>query len=352
MNPQGRSPQLIVERRCAGVRPHYFEDGVLWATRGNRLVRSDDLGRSFTAVAQLVEGRKRFMARLRSVDRFTHVSPFVVVPTPDGAMAFSGSGTSLWRRGTDRFTPMDGPVDFRPLRRGVCPTPNGRVYVGEYRMNGGEHRTRPRDPVHIWCWDGAGWSVVWRFPEDTVRHVHAILPDSSGPDSFFVCTGDTDEESVIWRTSDGFATLTPWLSDGQTSRACDLVFTNDAVLWGIDSPLKTSGICRLNAGDTAPTRLRDVPGPVYYGGRNEAGHMWFGTSVEDGPSVTTNRVHLFASTDGGQAFHDAFSRRADSSPQLSVILFPRGVAPGDAVVFSLRATWRWEGQMVVGRLAG
>jgi hypothetical protein len=222
--------------------------------------------------------------------------------------------------------------------------------VGEYRHNGGEHRDAPRDPVHIWRFDGESWSVAWRFDADTVRHVHAVIQHPEEPGIFYVCTGDTHEESVIWVSMDGFETLDPWMHAGQKTRTCDLVFDSDALFWGVDSPLVESGICRLGGSDTEPEWICGVPGPVYYGGKNEAGHLWFGVSVEDGPSVTTDRVHLYASTDGGDSFSDHFSRRADASPQLSCMLFPRGVVPGDAVVFSLRATWRWEGQMVVGRL--
>ena len=341
---------LTIERRCRGVLPHYFDQGVLWATRGNRLLRTDDLGLTFEPVARLGDGSVRVISRARSLDRFAHVSPFVVVPLADGALAFSGRTVSRWRRGTVSFVPLDSPIDFRPMRRGVCVTRDGGVYVGEYRDNGGEHPTTTRERVRIWHFDGASWTVAWVFPEGTVRHVHAIVADPSRAGSFFVCTGDTDAESVIWHTTDDFGSLTPWRSAGQQTRTCDLVFAHDAVLWGIDSPLETSGICRWTATNGVAERLCDTPGPVYYGGCNEAGHVWFGSSVEPGPAVTSDRVHLFASRDGARSFADVFSRRADRSPQLSCLLFPRGTAPGSAVVFSLRATWRWEGQMVVGRL--
>ena len=343
--------QLTIERRCRGVLPHYFADGVLWATRGNHFVCSRDLGASFERVARLVDGSGRALSRVRAIDRFAHITPFAVVPVSDGAVAFAGRGMSRWLHGSERFVPMDSPVDFRPMRRGVCAARDGSLYVGEYRDNGGEHRTVPRAAVHIWRFDGAEWSTAWQFPVDTVRHVHAVIEHPRQAGTFFVCTGDTDAESVIWRTTDDFATLVPWRSGGQQTRTCDLVFLDDGVVWGIDSPLETSGVCRVDSDDDPVQRLCDTPGPIYYGGQNEAGQVWFGTSVEPGPSVVTDRVHLYASADGGRRFTDVFSRRADRTPQLSSILFPRGTAPGAAVVFSLRATWRWEGQMVVGRLS-
>jgi len=341
--------RLKVERLCKGVLPHVFVDGSLLATRGNELLRSTDLGASWCTVAQVYDrGDKRAVSsRLRPIDRFLHHSPFLVVPHDSGLLAFCRDGLRHLMVGASHFVPLASPIDFRPMRRGVCATSSGAVLVGEYRHNGGEARVQPRDPVHIHRWDGQDWDVAWTFPEDTVRHVHAIVEHPRRPGEVYVCTGDTDAESVIWRTTDGFETLTPWISEGQVSRACDLQFVDNDVLWGIDSPLKPSAICRFD-GEVA--RLTETPGPVYFGGHNAAGEIWFGTSVEAGPSVKTDRVHVFASVDGGRTFHDCFQRTADKLPQLSVVHIPSGTVPDDHVVVYLRATWRWEGCMVVGRL--
>ena len=341
--------RLKVERRCRHVLPHTFVDGALIATRGNHLIRSTDLGASWETVARIYDrtDARAVSSRLRPIDRFVHHSPFLVVPHPDGMLAFTGGGLRHLPAGASHFVALDSPVDYRPMRRGVCVTASGVVLVGDYRHNGGEERLVPRETVHIHRWDGAAWTTAWTFPEDTVRHVHAIVEHPARPGELYVCTGDTDAESVIWRTTDDFQTLTPWVTAGQVSRACDLHFVEDDLLWGVDSPLKPSAICRF---DGELHRLQETPGPVYFGGRNEAGAMWFGTSVEAGPSVTTDQIHLFASTDGARSFHDCFSRTADKLPQLSVVHVPTGVVPGDRVVIYLRATWRWEGCMVVGRL--
>lgn len=342
--------RLEVERRCRGVRPHYFEGRWLYATRGNRWVRTADLGRTFEPLARVHTDTRRLVARVRAVDRLLHASPFCVVPTPSGAMAFSGQGARLWRRGAAHFTALDGPVDFRPMRAGVGLAPDGSVLVGEYRDNGGEVPQRPRDPVHVWRWRDGVWSVAWRFRSGQVRHVHAVVAHPDLPDTFFVCTGDADAESVVWVTDDDFATLRPWLSAGQVSRTCSLELVGGRVVWGIDSPLETSGVCSAAFPDTAVVRHTDTEGPIYYSGRNAAGHVWFGVSVEPGPAVHTDRVQVVASVDGAQTFERVFSRRADPTPQLSCILSPRGISPENTVVFFLRATMRWDGQLVVARL--
>jgi len=339
--------RLKVDRLCKGVLPHVFVDGALLATRGNALVRSSDLGESWSTLARVYSDRRAVSAGIRSIDRFVHHSPSVVLPHDSGLLAFCRDGVRHLLTGASSFVALDSPIDFRPMRRGVCSASSGMVYVGEYRHNGGEERVAPRDPVHIHRWDGNRWDIAWTFPEDTVRHVHAIVEHPLRRGEVYVCTGDTDSESVIWRTTNAFATLTPWISEGQASRACDLQFVGDDLLWGIDSPLMPSAICRH---DGTLRRLEETPGPVYFGGRNEAGELWFGTSVEAGPSVKTDQLHVFASMDGGESFHDCFQRTADKLPQLSVVHIPSGVVPGDYVVVYLRATWRWEGCMVVGRL--
>lgn len=342
--------KLEVIRRCSGVFPHAFSGPVLWASRGNAVCTSTDLGVTWRRRASVHSGAAAWVAGVRAVDRFVHVSPFVLVPLVDGgALAWSRGGLRRLWPGEHTFRPLDSPITFRPMRRGICTLSNGDVLVGEYRDNGGEVPRQPRKPVTIWRLRDGLWSEAWVFPAGSVRHVHALVPDPRVTGRVYVLTGDTDSEAAIWRTDDNFGSLAPYYAKGQHSRACDLLFSGDDLVWGIDSPLQTSGVLRAGVDRTQAAWLCTTQGPVYYGGQNEAGHMWFGTSVETGPSVTTRKVQVVASRDGW-AFSEAFSRSADRLPQLSQVHIPAGTAPGDAVVFSLRATWRWENSMVVGRL--
>ncbi|MEL6343548.1 MAG: hypothetical protein AAFV53_10465 [Myxococcota bacterium] len=347
--------KLSIVRKCHGYRPHFFDEDGLWATRGDGLYCSPDLGRSWRHHASIQGGRSALIARFRVADRLLHASARQVVRLGDGGMvAFTGTRQHHLPPGARRFSPMPaGPVDYRPVRRGVNVDADGRLQVGDYRDNFGEDPgENVREPVHIRrCMDPARgvWETLYTFGPGTVRHVHAVIDDPFVPGRSWVCTGDTDEESVISYSDDGLQTLTPFAAEGQRSRAVDLLFTPTHLIWGVDSPLQQSGVVRKPRDGGATEWLQDTPCPVYYGAQNEAGHLFMTTCVEPGPAVTSDRVEVYASTDGVR-FESVLSRRADPSPQYAQIFVPHGIAPGDHMVVYFRATVRWENTMVVGRL--
>ena len=337
-------------RTLRGTLAHAAVDGVLWLSRGDRLFTSRDLGATLEPAGRVWGGLRGALAGLRPLDRFAHRAPDLVLPTPDGgAVAFAAHAMLHRAPGAPAFRPVPGPVDFRPMRRGACVSADGRVWVGEYRDNGGEVAARPRDPVHIWAWDGAAWAVAWRFPAGAVRHVHAVVPDRTRPGRFWVCTGDGDAESRIWQTDDAFGTLAPRVAAGQDSRACDLLPGPDGLCWGVDSPLRPSAIVAEGPPGAPPRRLAETPGPVYFAAENESGHRIFSTSVERGPSVRAWRVGVWAAAPGGR-WARVLARTADPLPQVSLAHLPTGRLPGDSLVVSWRATLRAEGATVIGRL--
>lgn len=337
-------------RTLRGTLAHAVVDGALWLTRGDTLFTSRDLGATLQPVARVWGGLRGALAGLRPLDRFAHRGPDLVLPTPGGgAVAFAAHAMLHRAPGAPRFAEVPGPVDFRPMRRGACVAADGRVYVGEYRDNGGEVPARPRDAVHIWAWDGRDWAVAWRFPAGAVRHVHAIVADRAAPGRFWVCTGDTDDESRIWQTDDAFGHLEPRVAAGQASRACDLGGGAGGLWWGVDSPLLPSAVVEEGPAGGAPLRRAELPAPAYFLAENDAGHRILTTSVERGPSVRTRRVGVWAAPPGG-AWGRVLARTADPTPQVSLAHLPAGRLPGDSLVVSFRATLRSEGATVIGRL--
>ena len=246
----------------------------------------------------------------------------------------------------------DHPVDFRPMRRGVLPMPGGELLVGAYRFNGGNYpTTEGRDPVEVMHYTRGTrqWVNRHHFPRATIRHVHVLARDPFVEGRLWLCTGDTDDESMIAWSDDGLSTLTPFSSGGQESRTCDLVFGEDSLLWGVDSPIRQSGIVRKKRAGGPLEWLCKTPAPVYYASSNEDGNVFFSTTIEPGPSVKSRHTEIFASLQG-EAFASVYHRRADTSPQFSQTHFPRGLLPENYLVWSSIATWRDEATMMIGRL--
>ncbi|WP_123631389.1 hypothetical protein [Salinisphaera orenii] len=220
------------------------------------------------------------------------------------------------QRQLERGAPLIG---SRPLA--LCQA-NDRIYYGEYRSND------ERSPVHIWARriGGKGWEPVWRF--DNVRHVHGVFWDSFA-DAVWVTTGDTDDESAIWKTTDGFRSLEKVAGGSQAFRAVQLLFTSTAIYYGSDAPDEQNYIYRIHRKDTRVERLRPVAGPVFYG--CQVGDVLaFSTVVEPSRVNRSQDAELWVSRLGADWTRLVTHTKDGLSQkyfQYGQILFPAG--PGD-----------------------
>jgi len=336
-----RLTNVVKFRNCL---PHYF-DGSLVVSSRNRLFRIRDLGNPrLEPIGKIPWRFSQQASRLRLAERvlkngITHVHPYA----EDRHFIVTGKG--WWSLGPDGSArPVQQPSPTRPLSRGICSGSDGFSYISEYTRNPDRHA------VHIWkTLDFETYAVAWEFPAGTIRHVHALIQDPVKPRRMWVLTGDLDNESIIWTTDDSFASLDKYLSSGQISRATDLVFQNDNLLWGMDSPVETSYILKhKHESGHMPERQFELPGPVYYAATNEAGGTYFGTTAEPGASVKDNFAHIFASSPGGE-WQEIHKSKSDLLPQFGIIYFPRGLLPENWVIFSQRGTQPGEGYMTIAR---
>jgi hypothetical protein len=347
--------KLEIRRTCRGFFPHYFDGEWLIASRRNGLYRSRDLGQSWERIGRVYQDWRRLLTYIRLIDRITDASLSNATRSGEGdILGITGKHQRWLPRGATTFLPVNNsPIDHRPFRRDLLRGRDGLLYIAEYSFNFGEDPgTNQREPVRIYRCDDLStgqWTTVHEFPKGSIRHVHALIHDTVIEDRTWVCTGDADNESQILYSDDNFATLHPFAQAGQRTRTCDMLFSSDYVYWGVDSPLKQSGIIRKPRDGGELEWLCDVPCPVYFATRNEAQQYFFTTCVEPGPSVTSSRTEIYASVDG-EHFSSVFSLRADFMPQYSVLHFPKGTAPDDHVIFYSRATLRSENTLFVGRL--
>jgi hypothetical protein len=347
--------KLDIRRTCRGFFPHYFDGEWLIASRRNGLYRSRDLGQSWERIGRIYNGWRRLLTYIRLVDRITDATLSNAARCREGdIIAIAGKNQRWLPKGSFDFLSVNNsPIDHKPFRRDLLRGPDGALYIAEYIFNFGEHRgVNQREPVTIYrCGDlqEGRWSPVYRFPKGTVRHVHALVNDTVIDGRTWVCTGDSDSESQIYYSDDGFESLHLFAADGQRTRTCDMLFTPEYVYWGVDSPIKQSGIIRKKRDGGEIEWLRDVPCPVYFASTNQQQQLFFTTCVEPGPSVKSSRTEIYASHDG-ESFSSVFSLRADFMPQYSVIHFPKGTPPDNHLIFYSRATLRSENTLFVGRL--
>ena len=251
-------------------------------------------------------------------------------------LTFSGD-TAVVIFNKESFLIKDGRIRSLGLLEGsrplaLCANADA-TYYGEYRSN------PERSVVHVWSLNSEvqRWQPIWTF--EGVRHVHGVFADPF-TDSIWVTTGDTDKESAIWQTTDGFTTLEKILGGAQQFRAVQLLFTSDFVYFGSDAPTERNYIYRWERWSKKLTTLVSVGGPVYFGYR--AGDtLFFSTAVEPGAVHTSGFVEVWRSV-GGEVWEKIDHFEKDRYPmkyfQYGQVFFPNGIGNENVLFFTPFAT--------------
>lgn len=107
------------------------------------------------------------------------------------------------------------------------------------------------------------YKKVYEFVMGQINHIHGIVQDIYR-DKVYILTGDTDEGSGIWESTDDFATVKPLLIGKQMYRCCVLFPTKTGLLYATDTPLEQNSIMFIDDTNKAK-KIYDMPGPCIYG---------------------------------------------------------------------------------------
>ena len=240
------------------------------------------------------------------------------------------------------------------FRRGRCPLFTGsllsrtkRMYFGEYFSN------NDGEEVYIFASDDGGYHFepIFRFPKNSIRHVHSINEDPYS-DDIWVCCGDYDGECWFFRTDRDFSFVEHFGDRTQEWRAVSLMFLPDRLVWGIDSPLISD--VRVMSLDRKSGQLRKgqiLPGPVWYGRVLDDGAGVLQTSSEPGASLKTSEAQLYVTNDWDRWTKVAAFQK-DALPgryfKLGVLMFPRGKQTLRDFGFFAEALKGVDGRFMVG----
>ncbi len=214
-------------------------DGNFLASRGFKIYRSNPSNDRFEFYCQLPcpigSGQLlRFPSLREAIGKRDIVQAFF---TASGAMIVQ-SGGALYRRapGSSSFDKVFslrhwGRAGRGILFHGIAQSSHGRLFVGEYFNN--EQR---ENSICIFASDddGATWFVLHEFPPGRFRHIHAIQQDPF-EDALWMCTGDSDDESQLLKSTDNGKTFEVVGTGSQSWRTCTLLFEQDYVYWGADT---------------------------------------------------------------------------------------------------------------------
>ena len=175
------------------------------------------------------------------------------------------------------------------MSSGLLKTKDNLLFFGEYFRNDEKNPVRIYKSIDY----GLNWEIVYEFKSGEIRHIHALQVDPF-TDKLWICTGDSDDESMIGWSDDNFKTIIPIGRGSQIWRVCQLVFTQDAIYWGTDTGSgNVSGIYCWNKKNMEITNLQKVDGAVFFGTRLTNGTVVFSTDREGFPNEKDDKTRLF-----------------------------------------------------------
>jgi len=169
---------------------------------------------------------------------------------------------------------------------------NDVLYYGEYINN------KNRNPVNIWYYNIKSKDPEWKslVSLDNVRHIHGVYSNDSFKD-IWITTGDLDFESCIFKFDQNKGTLEKVVSGSQYTRTIKLLFNNNSIFYGTDTPLKKNFICRLDLVKTEVKYLKEVGSSIFHG-INCNGWYFFSTAIEPSKINSTKFCEVWASQNG------------------------------------------------------
>lgn len=175
------------------------------------------------------------------------------------------------------------------------------LYFGEYFAN------FQRESVHIYKRNvNCNWEIVYTFPQGTIEHIHAIVPDKFR-DCLWILTGDFDKASGIWMAKNNFKEVKPILIGEQNFRSCVAFPEEKGIVYATDSQFETNSIRILYEKDSRwiSEFICEINGPAIYGCKVKD-NLFFSTSVE-GDSLSKGKLMKFLDNVPGEGIKEPYS---------------------------------------------
>jgi hypothetical protein len=285
-----RAKDLIVQE--------FDSKGNLWATRGMIIYLLKKGDNRFIRWAHVPVGFSFYwLNNFRLFRKLTLRSECVeMVVAEDGSVCAYSSGNIWNTTGTDMIFEKTMKLQHfgRGIGRGIMSTGLSTVNGNEFLF--GEYFSNPeRSYVKVFKYSRIGkcWEANYVFLPGEIRHIHAIQKDPY-TGRLWICTGDEDHEPMIGWSEDYFKSIIQIGRGSQLWRACQLVFTEEAVFWGTDTgSVDLAGIYRWDRKDMELTKLYNTEGAVFYSTRLADGTIVMSTDRERFPNERDDMTRLF-----------------------------------------------------------
>ena len=277
-------------------KPLYVDGSLVYAYKSHKLYLCNYLsGKVFTEICTLpMKPILRTLTHFRVFERLFRTEPRAAYLSIEKKLSLSYCG-SIYEIGINNNSlkkvhtfrkGMNNPLSFCEIKniKGF----DDCLAYGEYWGN------IKREPVAIYTNNliSSAWEKVFEFPENSILHIHSIVPDKYN-NRVLILTGDKDNESGFWIASENFTKVEPLIVGQQSYRSCAAFPTIKGILFATDTPLEDNYIGLIEESDKGfkINRLFPMEGPCINYSMISSWYC-FATSVEPDSNIKGIKYYL------------------------------------------------------------
>jgi len=313
----------------------YTETDRIWIAQGMSFFAVDYSGKKVTKVFNVGSFIENCIGINRLSRQLLRQGIHHLIPLPSGDFFLTTKRKSYIVSPTGAVKHIfEGYLGNKPGHQGICITPDGTIFFGEYTLNPKrDHDTHLYRSVD----GGKSFQIVHVFKNFEIRHIHFVKWDPYD-NCLWLGTGDEDFENLLLRSFDKGETWEKVGGGSQNWRAIGVCFDKEYLSWGTDagSVPDQNFIVRLNRQTKAIERIAEVEGPCHGCASFRDGRVFISTGVEGGQNEKDRYARLMEIRDGNKK--EILRHKKDIFPlivQYGVIRFPLGTENTNHVVFTM-----------------
>lgn len=320
--------------KIKNARALYVEEDRIWVAKGLSYYSIDFNGKQISKTIKVGSG----LYRIRLLRQLLRKGIHHLLPLKNGNILITlKQRTLILDQEGKVVNEFKGYHGNKPGHRGVCVTPNGYIFFGEYSLN----NERKLDINLFRSIDnGQSFQIIKTFQPGEIRHIHFIEWDESDK-CIWMGTGDygqNNEECRLYRSFDYGETFEMIGSGSQKWRSIAICSTNDDLFWGTDAghSKDKNYVLRYSKADKELICVDELTGPCHGMCVTKDGRIFISSGVEGGENELDKFAKLYEiNIDGIQLIKQIKKDIYPYIVQYGVIRFPMGCVNSDKLIYTM-----------------
>ena len=328
----------MTAKKIFNGRALYVDGDIVWVAKGLSFWGIDRDGKRTTQKYNVGGSIDRLIGSFRLSRQLLRVGIHHLIPLKnDGYLVALKRKTLVLDSTGNIINTFTGYRGNKPGHRGVCVTPDGTVFFGEYTVN-----INNDNPTSLYrsIDNGMSFQNILTFTKDEVRHIHFVQWDKY-ENCIWMGTGDKDYECKLMRSTDNGDTWQIVGRGSQLWRAVGVIFTEDALYWGTDagSVSHPNYIMKMDRQRRHIEKVQEIQGPCHGNTVLADGTVYVSTGIEGGENEKDCYAHVWK-CERTCTPKEIMKLKKDIFPhivQYGVVRFPMGLDDSDELVYTTYA---------------